>query len=47
MTRRERQQAKTFAKDLAGLAVFTVLILQAPAIIRELANATALVIGVK
>lgn len=47
MTRRERQQAKTFAKDIAGFAVFVVLILQAPAIIRELANVTALIIGAK
>jgi len=37
---------KTFAKDLAGFAVFAVLILQAPAIIRELANVTALIMGV-
>jgi diacylglycerol kinase len=47
MTRRERQQAKTFAKDIAGFAVFAMLILQAPVIIRELANVTALIMGVK
>ena len=47
MTRRERKAAKTFAKDVAGFAVFGVLILQAPAIIRELANVTALIMGVK
>ena len=30
MTRKQRQEAKTFAKDLAGFAVFALLILNAP-----------------
>jgi len=47
MTRKQRQQAKTFARDLAGFAVFALLIIQAPAIIKELAEATAVFLGVK
>ena len=47
MTRKQRQQAKTFAKDLAGFAVFALLILNAPDIIQAMAEATAVFMGVK
>ena len=39
MTRKQRQEAKTFAKDLAGFAVFALLILNAPDIIVAMAEA--------
>ena len=47
MTRKQRQQAKTFTKDLAGFAVFGLLILNAPDIIQAMAEATAVFMGVK
>ena len=47
MTRKQRQQAKTFARDLVGFAVFALLIIQAPDIIKAAAEATAALMGVK
>jgi len=47
MTRKQRQEAKTFIKDLAGFAVFALLILNAPDIIEAMAQATAVFLGVK
>lgn len=47
MTRKQRQEVKTFIKDLAGFAVVALLILNAPDIIEAMAQATAVFLGVK
>jgi len=47
MTPEQRQETKTFIKDLAGFAVVTLLILNAPDIIEAMAQATAVFLGVK
>jgi len=47
MTRKQRQEAKIFARELAGLAAFTVLILNAPDIIVAMAEAHNIFTGGK